>query len=88
MVSQRGNALDNKRALTRNQGTMAILHFVGFKDERYWNAVKTFGKPDFVHRHWDYRAQCEVCEGDVAVFANGNELDLPTVYAYDDSAYF
>ena len=23
-----------------------MLHFVGFKDERYWNAVKTFGKPD------------------------------------------
>lgn len=30
-----------------------MFHFVGFKDDRYWAAVKAFGKPDFVHRFWE-----------------------------------
>jgi hypothetical protein len=64
------------------------LHFVGFKDDRYWSAVKVWGKPNFVHRHWDYRAKCEVVPGDVAIFAKGDETDEPTLFAYDDSAYF
>lgn len=49
------------------------LHFIGFKDDRYWNAVKVFGLPDFYHRIWDIRARQEVVPGDVAVFANGDE---------------
>lgn len=65
-----------------------MMHFVGFKDDRYNAAVKVFGKPDFVHRRWDQRAKDEVCEGDTAVFADGSEQDAPSQYAYDDSAYF
>lgn len=65
-----------------------MLHFVGFKDDRYWNAVRTFGKPDFVHRRWDYRAYCEICEGDVAVFAEGSECSPIDPFAFDDSANF
>ena len=62
------------------------VHFVGFKDDRMHNAVRVFGKPDFWHRRWDYRARDEVCEGDVAVFADGDEHDEPTPFAFDDSA--
>lgn len=65
-----------------------MLHFVGFKDDRYNNAVKVFGKPDFVHRFWDRRAADEVCEGDVAVFATGDEFAPVNPFAYDDSAHF
>ena len=65
-----------------------MLHFVGFKDDHWNTAIKVFGKPDFIHRHWDYRAVCEVCEGDIVVFANGDEHSPVTPYAYDDSAYF
>lgn len=65
-----------------------MLHFVGFKDDRWWNAVKVFGRPDFIHRHWDYRARDEVCEGDRVVFAKGDEHDTPTPFAFDDSANF
>jgi len=54
------------------------LHFVGFKDERVYNARHVFGEPDFYHRLWDVRAQQEICEGDTAVFANGT-IDSPTV---------
>ena len=64
-----------------------MLHFIGFKDDRYNTAVKTFGKPDFVHRRWDYRALCEVCECDVAIFADGDEHSPVNPFAYDDSAY-
>jgi hypothetical protein len=64
------------------------MHFVGFKDDRWWNAVKTFGKPDFIHRHWDRRAVAEVCEGDIVVFAKGDEHETPCEFAYDDSAHF
>ena len=64
------------------------LHFVGFRNDRWHNAVKTFGMPDFIHRRWDYRAFCEVCEGDVVVFADGDEHSPLAPFAFDDSANF
>jgi hypothetical protein len=65
-----------------------MMHFVGFKDDRYQNAVRVFGKPDFVHRFWDRRAQDEIAIGDVAVFADGDETQPTRQFAYDDSAHF
>jgi hypothetical protein len=62
------------------------VHFVGFKDERVYNALKVFGKPDFWHRFWDLRAVAEVVEGDTVIFATGNEYTTPNVNAFDDSA--
>jgi hypothetical protein len=61
------------------------LHFVGFGDERYYNAVRIFGLPDFYHRIWDRRAQAEIQEGDVAVFAVGTIDDPPKPIGWDDS---
>lgn len=62
-------------------------HFVGFKDDRFHNAVKVFGRPDFVHRFWDKRAVDEVCEGDVVVFAERDEHQYVSPYTFDDSAF-
>lgn len=68
------------------------LHFVGFKnppcvkDERYWRAVRVFGTPNFIHRGWDYRAQREIADGDIVVFATGDETQEPKIHSYDDSA--
>jgi len=62
------------------------VHFVGFKNDRVYNAIKTFGKPDFWHRRWDARAVCEVCDGDTVIFADGDEHSVIDVYAFDDSA--
>lgn len=64
------------------------VHFVGFKDDAFNRAKQVFGPPDFIHRFWDARAVCEVCEGDMVVFANGDEHQPVNPYAYDDSAYF
>ena len=65
-----------------------MMHFVRFKDDRYWNAVAVFGRPDFVHRFWDRRAADEVMPGDKVVFAEGDEHQDVQPFAYDDSAYF
>ena len=65
-----------------------MMHFVGFKDDRYHNAVRAFGKPDFVHRFWDRRAQDEVADGDFVVFADGDDTQPVRAFAYDDSAHF
>lgn len=64
---------------------LSCLHFVGFRDERYWSAVKAFGLPDFYHRKWDARAKAEIMPGDVAVFAVGSEYDPVSLYGWDDS---
>ena len=52
------------------------VHFVGFRDDRYWNAVGVFGLPDFIHPAWDVYASNDVAPGDTVVFADG-EADRP-----------
>ena len=74
------------RAVCLNR--ISMLHFIGFKGDEFNRAKRVFGPPDFVHRRWDARAACEVCEGDVAVFATGDEHSPVDPFAYDDSAYF
>ena len=73
--------------VSREGGRSMALHFIGFKDDRYYNAVKVFGAPDFIHRHWDVRAEQEIMPGDVAVFATKTCCDIPSVYAFNDSQH-
>lgn len=49
---------------------MRIVHFVGFRDDRYWNAVKVFGPPHYIHPRWDACARRELDDGDLVVFAD------------------
>lgn len=63
-----------------------VVHFVGFKDDRFWNAVKVFGYPHFFHRWWDVRAFQEYAPGDTMVFADGDEFGPMNKYTFDDSA--
>lgn len=63
-----------------------MMHFVGFKNDRVHNAIRVFGKPDFWHRRWDRRAVDEIAEGDVVVFADGDENSPVDPHAFDDSA--
>lgn len=65
-----------------------VLHFVGFKDERYWSAIKVFGRPDFVHRYWDWRCVADIDDGDMVVFADGDETMPVRRFAYNDSEFF
>lgn len=52
---------------------MRVVHFIGFRGEEFWSAVKAFGRPHFIHRGWDRRAQREIGDGDLVVFAKGDE---------------
>lgn len=65
------------------------VHYVGFRDDRYWSAYRIFGGPRFIHRRWDRRARRDVGADDIVIFAtgdehqpvaghNGSDLDEPT----------
>lgn len=61
-----------------------IIHFVGFRDDRYWNAVRIWGRPTYIHRGWDRRAQIDIAPGDLVIFATGTEADPPKDFNYPD----
>ena len=66
------------------------LHFVRFADnhgQQYQNAVRVFGRPHFMHRLWDQRARREIADGDVIVFAKGDEDQPVSPYNGDDEYY-
>jgi hypothetical protein len=48
------------------------LHFVGFKGDEYWSALRVWGEPDFYHPQWDCRARLEAASQDVVVHAQGS----------------
>ena len=56
--------------------SVPLVHFVGFRDDRYWNAVRVFGPPDVVHRDWDIYAANDIAPGDLVIHAEG-EADRP-----------
>ena len=60
-------------------------HFVGFRGEEYHSAVRAFGPPDFIHRGWDRRAQREIADCDLVVFAKGTADQEPRARSYDDT---
>ncbi len=64
------------------------VHFVGFRGNEYISAMRVFGCPDFFHRIWDGRAKEEIFEGDVVVFARGDEKQPVQMYSFDDSNEF
>lgn len=64
------------------------VHFVGFVDDRYWNAVRVWGLPDIVHRVWDHRAVSDVAPGDTVVFAQYSPEDPPREFSWNDSERF
>ena len=49
------------------------VHFVGFRGEEYWSAVRIWGRPGFIHRRNDPRMRRELHPADTVIFANGTE---------------
>lgn len=60
------------------------IHFIGFRDDRYWNAVRVWGRPHFIHRGWDMRARREIGDDDLVIFAEGNETLPPRKRNFND----
>ena len=77
----------NTVSLTRGGSMRNALHFVGFRGEEYHSACLVFGKPDFVHVHWDKRAVDEVFLGDKVVFANKENSGYIHEYTHNDSQF-
>lgn len=63
-----------------------LVHFVGFRDDRYIIAVKVFGPPDFIHRNWDIYAASDVAPGDVVVHATGEADRAPRSFSSEAQA--
>lgn len=60
------------------------VHFIGFRGEEYWSAVKVFGPPDFVHMTHDNRMYGDVGEYDVLVFGPKAHPDRISDYSWQD----
>ena len=60
------------------------LHFVGFRGDEFWSAIRIWGRPDFVHRKWDQRARREIAPGDTIIFATGSEANEPSQWNGND----
>jgi hypothetical protein len=67
------------------KGVKKAVHFVGFRGEEYNNAVKVYGKPDFIHQHWDERAKTDIAPGDTVVFGPKAREDRVIERPHDDS---
>ncbi|MGU3360043.1 hypothetical protein ACLBWX_06910 [Methylobacterium sp. M6A4_1b] len=53
-------------------GPPGSVHYVGFRDDRYWNAYRIFGGPRVIHRRWDFYATRDVGPDDLVIFAHGD----------------
>ena len=60
------------------------VHYVGFRDDRYLNALRVFGRPAIIHRVWDQRAMRDIGPEDVVVFANGPSEQQPSRFNGND----
>lgn len=63
---------------------VACVHFVWFRGEEYISAVRVWGRPDFIHMGWDRRAQREIGEDDIVVFARGSHDQIPVERNFPD----
>ncbi|MGB3739159.1 MAG: hypothetical protein WA948_07380 [Pontixanthobacter sp.] len=61
----------------------AMIHFIGFRDDRYWNAVRVFGAPDYIHEAWDTYAANDIAPGDMVVFAEGEANREPRSFTVE-----
>ena len=75
---------ENAARAARRCAKRVIVHFVGFTDDRYWSAVKIWGRPHFIHRGWDLRALRDIGEDDMVIFAEGEHDQEPRRKSFND----
>jgi hypothetical protein len=61
-----------------------VVHYIGFRDDRYWNAYRIWGGPRFIHRRRDKRAQREIHPDDIVIFADGDADQTPSRFNAHD----
>jgi hypothetical protein len=60
------------------------IHFIGFRGEEFWSAVKVWGQPDFVHMIHDARMYGDVGPDDTLVFGPKASPDIISQYSWQD----
>jgi len=60
-----------------------LIHFVGFRDDRYWNAVRIWGEPDMIHESWDRYAADDTDACDIVIFAKGEWNQKPRSFTVE-----
>jgi hypothetical protein len=65
--------------------TKPATHFIGFRGDEYWSAVRIWGRPSFIHMGWDRRAQRDIADGDTVVFAHGSADQPIGPYNFPDT---
>ena len=63
---------------------MKTIHYVGFRGDEFLRAKRLWGGPVMIHRCWDLRAQRDIGEEDVVIFATGDEHQVPKRMSGDD----
>lgn len=57
--------------------TVGCTHFIGFRGNEYWSAVRIWGRPHFIHRWMDPRAFREIdWHNDIVIFAGTETEDV------------
>lgn len=49
-------------------GEKICVHFVGFRGEEYWSAVRIWGKPHYTHPQADFRMIGDMGPEDIVIF--------------------
>ena len=92
-VSRRNDSATRRAETGKIRGicsTGVLVHFVRFDnlhDGHFWNAVRVFGQPDYLHRFWDRRALREIDAGDIVLFAKGDADQPFSAFPANDEAY-
>jgi hypothetical protein len=47
---------------------MVCVHFIGFRGEEYWSAVRVWGKPHFIHERATWSCLGEIAAQDKVIF--------------------
>ena len=63
---------------------MTSIHFIGFRGEEYWSAVRVWGRPDFVHLIHDHRLYGDVGQDDVLIFGPKADPLIISAYSWQD----
>ena len=60
------------------------VHFVWFRGDEYWSAIRVWGPPEYVHIGWDKRAWRDVHPDDIVIFARGAADQQPRERTFND----
>lgn len=68
LINIAGPGADVREIAIGFTGEEPRVHFVGFRGEEYWSAVKIWGTPDFTHPQADFRMIGDMAPHDLVIY--------------------